>query len=204
MVQVRAVASPREFPSLNDGYSSVMEKKCISCGTKNGVYGKDTRCLDGMKRKCKPCESKYHKEHRRSNKQKYSRRSADYHRRTREERLHYAKMARLKFRTAVLAHFGAICNCPGCGVTEEKFLGIDHIHGNGGKHRKEIGARTIYKWLVKNNFPEGFQVLCHNCNQAKGVYGECPHVTAQVHANDELDEETQFQRENHKVLSESL
>ena len=28
---------------------------------------------------------------------------------------------------------------------------------------------------IKNNFPKGFQILCHNCNIAKGHYGKCPH-----------------------------
>ena len=28
----------------------------------------------------------------------------------------------------------------------------------------------------KNNYPEGFQVLCSNCNFAKGKYGSCPHT----------------------------
>jgi hypothetical protein len=30
-------------------------------------------------------------------------------------------------------------------------------------------------WLVKNKFPGGFQVLCHNCNYAKARSGRCPH-----------------------------
>jgi hypothetical protein len=31
--------------------------------------------------------------------------------------------------------------------------------------------------LIKNNFPDGFQVLCHNCNMSIGLYGYCPHQT---------------------------
>lgn len=31
------------------------------------------------------------------------------------------------------------------------------------------------EWQRKNNYPKGFQVLCHNCNLAKGFYGKCPH-----------------------------
>ena len=34
---------------------------------------------------------------------------------------------------------------------------------------------TLHKWIKDNNFPDGFQILCHNCNQAKGYYGICPH-----------------------------
>ena len=30
-------------------------------------------------------------------------------------------------------------------------------------------------WLEKNNFPSGFQILCWNCNFAKGSLGKCPH-----------------------------
>ncbi len=54
-----------------------------------------------------------------------------------------------------------------------------HINGGGSKHRKELGliGRAFYAWLVHNNFPSGFQTLCHNCNQAKSLYGICPHQT---------------------------
>ena len=34
-----------------------------------------------------------------------------------------------------------------------------------------------WEWLLRHGFPEGFRVLCHNCNQAIGVYGACPHQT---------------------------
>lgn len=33
----------------------------------------------------------------------------------------------------------------------------------------------MYKWLVANDFPPGFQVLCANCNMAKDRPGGCPH-----------------------------
>jgi len=68
--------------------------------------------------------------------------------------------------------------CACCGEREWKFLSIDHINNDGAEHRKKIGNKGgdhIYRWLVRNNFPKGFQVLCHNCNQAKGHYGICPH-----------------------------
>lgn len=71
---------------------------------------------------------------------------------------------------------GAKCSC--CGVSEREFLTIDHINGGGGKHRKELrtsGSQHIYPWLKKNNYPEGFRVLCMNCNFSFGMYGFCPH-----------------------------
>ena len=75
------------------------------------------------------------------------------------------------------------CRC--CGESHIEFLAIDHIAG-----RKEMDSEPelvklgyssslvsnkLYVWIIKNNFPKGFQVLCHNCNLAKGFYGNCPH-----------------------------
>jgi hypothetical protein len=33
----------------------------------------------------------------------------------------------------------------------------------------------MYVWLRDNGWPEGYRVLCHNCNSARGLYGYCPH-----------------------------
>lgn len=58
------------------------------------------------------------------------------------------------------------------------FLAIDHVEGNGAAHRRELGGTgtVFYAWLVKNNFPKEFQILCHNCNFAKFRNGGvCPH-----------------------------
>ena len=72
-------------------------------------------------------------------------------------------------------------NPPKCACCKEKgvkFLSIDHINNDGNIQRKKQGhggGDHTYRWIVKNNFPKGFQVLCYNCNQAKGIYGKCPH-----------------------------
>ena len=67
--------------------------------------------------------------------------------------------------------------CACCGESEIDFLCLDHINGGGSKHRRELNGngRIIYQWVVKNNFPDYFRVLCANCNQAYGYYGKCPH-----------------------------
>ena len=73
------------------------------------------------------------------------------------------------------------CSC--CGELIYEFLTIDHVHNDGKDHRKKIG-HNLYDWLIKNNFPDGFQVLCMNCNWAKGKYGLCPHqfIKTKIHA----------------------
>lgn len=65
--------------------------------------------------------------------------------------------------------------CACCGESQIEFLSIDHINNDGAEHRKEIGRSQITNWLIQNKLPEGFQVLCFNCNFAKGIYGTCPH-----------------------------
>lgn len=68
------------------------------------------------------------------------------------------------------------CNC--CGEKEIKFLCIDHKNNDGYKYRKNkkrYAGTGLYSWIISHNFPNFFQVLCHNCNLAKGFYGKCPH-----------------------------
>lgn len=72
------------------------------------------------------------------------------------------------------AYGGPVCVC--CGESHREFLQIDHVNNDGASHRRtEKGATALYSWLVKRNFPVGFQVLCVNCNFAKSAYGRCPH-----------------------------
>jgi|TARA_B110000881_G_scaffold56425_1_gene48213 hypothetical protein len=70
------------------------------------------------------------------------------------------------------------CRC--CGEnTDVRFLAIDHIQGKKNLPKSEaiLGGDKLILFLKKNNFPEGYQVLCHNCNAAKGFSknnNECP------------------------------
>jgi hypothetical protein len=77
-------------------------------------------------------------------------------------------------RKAVFDHYGWSCAC--CGSTERP--SIDHVNGDGGEHRRQLGGKTrspllVYRWLIKNGFPEGFQTLCMPCNRSKGRRDRC-------------------------------
>lgn len=78
---------------------------------------------------------------------------------------------------ALLAYGGFKCAC--CGETQKMFLALDHVNNDGANDRRNNGGSTgLYYWLKRNNYPPGFQVLCHNCNWGKYVNGGvCPHVT---------------------------
>ena len=73
------------------------------------------------------------------------------------------------------AYGGAKCAC--CGEVQCEFLSIDHINAGGAKHRRETSGYgfNLYRWLVKEDFPEGFRILCYNCNLSLGHLGYCPH-----------------------------
>ncbi len=92
----------------------------------------------------------------------------------------YSKKYRRKTKLDIISHYGGKCFC--CGETRWEFLSIDHVKGNGNKHRREeLGSFNkagfvMYRWLIKNKYPDGFQILCMNCNTAKGFYGYCPHL----------------------------
>lgn len=69
--------------------------------------------------------------------------------------------------------YGGKCTC--CGESTFEFLALDHVGGGGNRDRKIRSTRQIADYVIKNNFPKDFTVLCHNCNLAKGFFGECPH-----------------------------
>jgi hypothetical protein len=103
-----------------------------------------------------------------------------YNRKCRQCTSEYHKVFADRLKRECFDHYGG-CLCQCCGETELAFLGIDHINGEGAKHRREISKNktrtgTIYGWLRKNSFPGGFRVLCHNCNLGSYMNGGiCPH-----------------------------
>ncbi|MDE1839961.1 MAG: hypothetical protein KGH87_08590 [Thaumarchaeota archaeon] len=94
--------------------------------------------------------------------------------------LHYMKNYMTNRRKEVIYYYsnGSMsCNC--CGENIFLFLDIDHENNNGAEHRKEQnidpGSDTV-DWIIRNNFPSGFGVLCSNCNVGKHRNGGiCPH-----------------------------
>lgn len=77
-----------------------------------------------------------------------------------------------RLREEVINHYGGVCVC--CGEDEIVFLALDHVNDDGAEHRRKVGS-NIYSWIRSHGFPEGFQVLCSNCNWAKHSVGICPH-----------------------------
>ena len=143
-----------------------MTKVCTTCdvakpSTQEYFYHQRSQ-RDGFQSECKECHNSRGEKR---SKKEMNRQSRDSKRRLRYE---------------VLTHYcNGIPKCACCGESHVEFLALDHIHGGGNKHRKEISAfgSEFYSWLKNNGWPNDppLQILCHNCNLAKGFYGTCPH-----------------------------
>lgn len=137
----------------------------------------------------KECYAEYYKKHRDEILARHKERRKKHGKKIREiERKSYQKnKAKIKrrrqkrfkvIRLKVLKYYGGNppkCAC--CGESHIEFLDIDHVSGGGTEHRRKIQKFGIYfyYWLIKNNFPSGYRVLCSNCNSSIGRYGYCPH-----------------------------
>ena len=87
---------------------------------------------------------------------------------------------RWKIRLEIIKEYGGKCSC--CGETIPEFLTIDHIDGKGAEHRRQMGkgktfaGAAFYLFLREQGYPkDNYQLLCMNCNFAKGHFRVCPH-----------------------------
>ena len=70
-------------------------------------------------------------------------------------------------RLVVITHYSKK-SYPECSICHEKnmnFLQIDHI--NGVMRDDGRGGSKLVNYLIKNEFPKGYQILCGNCNWLK-------------------------------------
>ena len=150
-----------------------MEKLCSKC-----KQVKDISCFwrkgKGLGSWCKECSNASGRASYKKKPWVYNARSLRWREKNKEKYRETHLVWYRKLREDAINHYGGKCQC--CGEKRIQFLAIDHINNDGNEHRKLIGNnKRIEKWLKDNNYPEGFQILCHNCNMAKSFYGKCPH-----------------------------
>ena len=77
-------------------------------------------------------------------------------------------------RFKILDHYSnGTFRCAHCGISHIPFLTVDHILGRkilG--HSRNTCPETLHRFLIKNQFPPGFQILCFNCNMIKEIKRE--------------------------------
>lgn len=87
-----------------------------------------------------------------------------------------AVLNRMKTKLDVLCHYSG--NPPSCAnpfqihkipFTDLRCLTLDHINGNGRRHRLQMGISGggLHRWVQSHRLPDGFQVLCMNCQIIK-------------------------------------
>lgn len=127
----------------------------------------------------------YNKEYKLKNMEKLKERSHSPERKEQQNKTN--KLLRKKHRDIVFEHYaGNPPKCACCGESEYYFLTIDHIDGGARRdNRLKIrpnSGHSLWRWLIQHNFPEGFQVLCYNCNCGRGRFkdGICPHKREEI------------------------
>lgn len=163
-------------------------KKCYKCQQSLSFerFSKNKSKPDGLATECKDCKKTQDKLYSEKNVEKLKLNKQKYYLNNRdviiEKSCKYAKdnpirhnekgkIAKEKNKFKVFSHYcqGDI-KCQYCNQNDIDVLSIDHVNGDGAEHRKKInskGGNNFHRWLKKNNFPDGFQILCFNCNFKK-------------------------------------
>jgi hypothetical protein len=86
------------------------------------------------------------------------------------------KKEKLDIKTEVMVHYSGQNppKCARCCTTAISRLTIDHINNDGAemRNRYPYQKRHMLRWLMKNGYPEGYQVLCKRCNREKNLRNE--------------------------------
>jgi hypothetical protein len=151
--------------------------KCMVC-MPTRLFSAKNGAKFGVAAWCKKCMYAYQKKNRTKDTEtleRYRGYARNYWKNPERKKIANAKQLdrHHKLRLEVLLAYGGQCQC--CQEKRHKFLAIDHVDPKTKQGKRECGT-ALYRKCKLQNYPEQFQILCHNCNMAKGLYGECPHT----------------------------
>ena len=153
-------------------YEKYLMKRCAKCKRQksSGEFYRESGRSDGLRPYCKHCCRTDNKRGYASHRDTRLQQQRDYVEKNRAKVNQKNTEWRKSVRLETLRHYSEgdpLCQI--CGERNITFLTIDHIEGGGSEHRRKItrGGYATYIWLRQHKFPEGFRVLCFNCN-----YGE--------------------------------
>lgn len=173
-------------------------RTCVHCwvGKPDSEFGRDKKREDGINRRCKACNNA-------DTRRLYRQREAvglchcgrkrkkggktcstcrgkfiQWRYRNLPSVKNKQRSSRQDIKRRILEHYGCKCMCEcGCTTKTPLKLTVDHINGGGNAHRRAIKkyGHNFYVWMIKNNFPPGFRLLCFDCNcSRKNNFGVCP------------------------------
>ena len=139
-------------------------KYCPTCKIKKTLsdFQNDCSSPDGLQHRCRSCQS--------LQKARGAPQASVYWHRYHETR-----------KMLVLSHYGVagVCRCVICGESRIACLSLDHLSGEGHSDRQRLAeehnsdksrgcsAHQMYSYVINNNFPDGYQTLCMNCQFVK-------------------------------------
>ncbi len=137
------------------------KKRCSKCGRVKplSAFHQKASNSDGRQSYCRECRSEYVR-------QRYQRPGIAERARCRE------KERRERHRAEMLKHLGGRCAL--CGESEPLFLTVDHIDGNGNRHRAKVGeSHHLWRHILREGCPTNkYRILCFNCNCALNGHSE--------------------------------
>jgi hypothetical protein len=127
-----------------------------------------------IKKWTKEYEKNWQKEYRLKHKDKIKEYNKNWRLKNPERNNELGRIERDRLKLDVLNNYSnGDIKCTHCRFNDIRALQLDHIYNNGAEERREqFGDRTcagtnFYRWIRKQNYPEGYQVLCANCNIIK-------------------------------------
>lgn len=172
MEESRVCTKCKEPKLINQFYKDKKTKDGYSCWCKACTTAKQKRYYQANREKV----LEYQRQYGAKNRAKLSGYMQQYRLANRERLVEYDRKRGRELKAKIIEEYGGKCAC--CGEAHFAFLTIDHINNDGAEHRRQgVGhGKSFYQWLIRNDFPkDNFQLLCMNCNFAKGHYGVCPH-----------------------------
>ena len=149
---------------LDESKFEVNRKQCMRCRGYMRYHQDTAKALASRKKWRDANKDKMAKIHARS----YAKANAkDGGQRRRE----YSRKNSLKLKMDVYhAYSGEIIKCALCPENDMACLSLDHINGDGAEHRRQLHTKSgdkVWRDLRKRGYPEGFQILCMNCQFKK-------------------------------------
>ena len=162
-------------------------RTCKKCGVPKPLekFPVADHARGSRRHECHECYKLRHKSYYSADRKRYRQRSTEAYYAKRqawlltsegiEWRREHQKVYNARLRQNALDAYGRECAC--CGEDIERFLTIDHVKDDGKNMRLEHGTGIqFHRWLKRQKYPDGFQILCFNCNIGRSLNGgKCPH-----------------------------
>jgi len=127
-----------------------------------------------MSEKAKENQKRYRETHREKINTNKRKNWSGYYQRHKQSILERNKKYRKRDKKILVHHYSnGTMKCALCPCEDIDVLTIDHVDGGGNKMRKKMksisGITHFYTFLIKKKFPDGYRVLCFNCNHKEAL-----------------------------------